>query len=100
MLRELGADSTPLQDRANQLRQDGQPVMFVALDGRPAGLLGVADPIKQSAPEALRALRDERIRVVMLTGDSHITAAAVAKKLGLDEFDAEVLPDHKLDVVK
>jgi Cu+-exporting ATPase len=74
--------------------------MFVALDGKPAGLLGVADPIKPSAPGALSVLREERIRVVMLTGDNQITAAAVAKKLRLDEFEAEVLPDHKLEVVK
>ena len=74
--------------------------MFVALDGKPAGLLGVADPIKPSAPGALSVLREERIRVVMLTGDNQITAAAVAKKLRLDEFKAEVLPDYKLEVVK
>jgi Cu+-exporting ATPase len=74
--------------------------MFVALDGKPAGLLGVADPIKPSAPGAPSVLREERIRVVMLTGDNQITAAAVAKKLRLDEFEAEVLPDHKLEVVK
>jgi Cu+-exporting ATPase len=100
LLRELNIDSQPLQDRANQLRHDGQTVMFVALDGKPTGLLGVADPIKPSAPGALSALREERIRVVMLTGDNQITAAAVAKKLRLDEFEAEVLPDHKLEVVK
>jgi Cu+-exporting ATPase len=100
LLRELNIDSQPLQDRANQLRHDGQTVMFVALDGKPAGLLGVADPIKPSASGALSVLREERIRVVMLTGDNQITAAAVAKKLRLDEFEAEVLPDHKLEVVK
>jgi P-type Cu+ transporter len=100
LLRELNIDSQPLQDRANQLRHDGQTVMFVALDGKPTGLLGVADPIKPSAPGALSVLREERIRVVMLTGDNQITAAAVAKKLRLDEFEAEVLPDHKLEVVK
>jgi len=100
LLRELNIDSQPIEDRANQLRHDGQTVMFVALDGKPAGLLGVADPIKPSAPGALSVLREERIRVVMLTGDNQITAAAVAKKLRLDEFEAEVLPDHKLEVVK
>jgi Cu+-exporting ATPase len=100
LLRELNIDSQPLQDRANQLRHDGQTVMFVALDGKPAGLLGVADPIKPSALGALSVLREERIRVVMLTGDNQITAAAVAEKLRLDEFEAEVLPDHKLEVVK
>jgi len=100
LLRELNIDSQPIEDRANQLRHDGQTVMFVALDGKPAGLLGVADPIKPSAPGALSVLREERIRVVMLTGDNQITAAAVAKKLRLDEFEAEVLPDYKLEVVK
>jgi Cu+-exporting ATPase len=74
--------------------------MFVAVDGKIAGLLGVADPIKDSTPDAIRHLHDEDIRIVMLTGDSRTTAEAVARRLGLDEVIAEVLPDQKADVVK
>jgi Cu+-exporting ATPase len=74
--------------------------MFVAVDGKSAGLIGVADPIKDSTPEAIRALHLEGIRVVMLTGDSRTTAQAVAGKLEIDDVIAEVLPDQKVDVVK
>ena len=74
--------------------------MFVAVDGALAGLVGVADPVKESAAEALRALREEGLRVVMLTGDSRTTAEAVARTLGIDEIIAEVLPEQKADVVK
>jgi P-type Cu+ transporter len=72
----------------------------VAVDGKAAGLVGVADPIKESAPEAIRALHAEGVRIVMLTGDSRTTARAVAKKLGLDDVVAEVLPDQKVEAVK
>ncbi len=89
-----------LGQRAAQLRAEGQTVIYVAVDGRPAGLLGVADPIKQSTPEAIRALHQEGVHVVMLTGDSRTTAEAVARKLGVDEFEADVLPDRKSEVVK
>jgi Cu+-exporting ATPase len=82
------------------LRAEGQTVLFVAVDGRPAGLLGVADPIKPSTQEALHSLRDEGIRVIMLTGDSRTTAQAVARKLGLDAFEAEVMPAQKQQVVE
>lgn len=74
--------------------------MFVAVDGRPAGILGVADPIKASTPEAIRELHAEGIRIVMLTGDSKTTADAVARKLAIDEVVAEVLPDQKVEAVK
>jgi P-type E1-E2 ATPase len=77
----------------------GQTVMFVAVDGRLAGLIGAADAIKASSEEALRWLHEEGVRVVMATGDSRTTAAAVARKLGLDAFEAEVLPASKVDVV-
>jgi Cu+-exporting ATPase len=76
-------------------RADGQTVMFVAVDGIAAGLIGVADPVKETTPEAIRQLHDEKIRVVMLTGDSRTTAAAVARKLGIDDVIAEVLPEEK-----
>ena len=100
LLRELGVDGNALLNRAEQLRGDGQTVMFVAVDRKPAGLLGVADPVKPSTAQAIRDLRAEGIHIVMLTGDSRTTAAAVAQKLGIDEFEAEVLPDRKSEVVK
>ncbi len=89
-----------LSAQAEDLRRDGQTVMFVALDGRPVGLLGVADPVKGSTDEAVRMLREEGIRLVMLTGDNRTTAEAVARKLGIDEVEAEVLPEQKGQVVK
>jgi Cu+-exporting ATPase len=100
LLAELGIDPGDLGERAEAARQDGQTVMFVAVDGRAAGLLGVADPIKASTPEALRQLREEGVRVVMLTGDSRTTAAAVARTLGIEHVEAEVLPEQKSEVVK
>ena len=100
LLEEMAINPDALLERAEVLRQDGQTVMFVAIDGRPAGLLGVADPIKESTFEAIRMLHKDRIRIVMLTGDSRTTAEAVARKLGLDEVEAEVLPEQKGEVVK
>ena len=100
LLASLGIDPEGLPEAANALRKEGQGVMLIAVDGRAAGLVGVADPIKESAIGALRALREEGIRVVMLTGDSHVTADAVAAKLGIDDVVAEVLPDQKASVVK
>lgn len=100
LMEALGVDASQLDERAESLRADGQTVMFVAVDGRPAGLVGVADPIKESTPEAIRALHAEGIRVVMMTGDSRTTAQAVAKKLGIDDVIAEVLPDQKANKVK
>ena len=100
LMESLGVDAVRLAERAEELRADGQTVMFVAVNGSPAGLLGVADPVKESTPEAIRALHEEGIRIVMMTGDSRTTAQAVAKKLGIDEVMAEVLPDQKADNVK
>ena len=100
LMETLGVDGSPLAARAEELRTGGQTVMFVAVDGKLAGLIGVADPIKDSAPEAIRTLHREGIRVVMMTGDSKTTAQAVAKKLGIDDVFAEVLPDQKADKVK
>jgi len=97
---ELGIGLGDLPARAQQLRADGQTVIFAAIGRRPAGLMGIADPIKESTPSAIRELRDAGIHVVMLTGDSRATAAAVAKKLGIDEFEAEVLPEKKSEVVE
>jgi Cu+-exporting ATPase len=97
---QLGIDSGKFDQRAESLRQDGQTVVFVAIDGQVAGLLGVADPIKASTSEAIRLLQEDGIKIVMVTGDSRTTAAAVARKLGIDEVEAEVLPDRKREVVQ
>jgi len=100
LLDDLGVDPSSLNDRAEELRHDGQTVMFVVVDGRPVGLLGVADPIKATTPEAITRLHAEGVRLVMVTGDSRTTAAAVARRLGLDEVEAEVLPAQKVEMVK
>jgi P-type Cu+ transporter len=96
----LGIDPAGLPEQADALRQEGQGVMLAAVDGRPAGLVAVADPIKESAAGAIKALRDDGIRVVMLTGDSRVTADAVGRKLGIADVVAEVLPDQKAAAVK
>ncbi len=100
MMMAINVDVSSLTERAESLRGDGQTVMFVAVDGELAGLVGVADPIKGSTLEAIRTLRAEGLRIVMMTGDSKTTAQAVAKKLGLDAVIAEVLPDQKADHVR
>jgi len=100
LLEAKGIDAGPFDKQAEALRNDGQTVMFVVIDGTIAGLIGVTDPIKESTPETIRKLHEARIRIVMLTGDNRTTAAAVAKKLGIDEVQAEVLPDTKVEVVK
>jgi len=97
---QLGIELGELAQQAETLRTEGQTVMFVAVDGKSVGLIGVADPIKDSTPEAIGARHREGIRVVMLTGDSRTTAQAVAGKLEIDDVIAEVLPDQKVDVVK
>ena len=100
LLAELGVDPGPLVATAEALRAEGQTVMFVVGDGKLAGLVGVADPIKASTPEAVRGLRRDGLRVVVLTGDNRTTAEAVAKQLGLDEVEADVLPDQKAEAVR
>jgi len=100
LLDAFGVDPGPLAEKAETMRAEGQTVMFVAVDGKPAGLLAVSDPIKETTPEAIRQLHDEGIRVVMLTGDNRATAEAVGKKLDIDEVVAEVLPDEKAAAVK
>ena len=99
LLDTLGIDTAGLAERAEELRQEGQGVMLIGVDGSAAGLIAVGDPIKESAFGALRALHDDGIRTVMLTGDSRTTAEAVGRRLGLDEIIAEVLPDRKAAVV-
>jgi len=100
LMDQIGIDIALPTAQAEALRTAGQTVMFVAIDGRLAGLIGVADPIKDSTPEAIDALHREGIRIVMLTGDSRTTAQAVAQTLKIDDVVAEVLPDQKVDVVK
>ncbi len=100
LLATLDVDLSEAEGQAEALRADGQTVVFLAIDGQLAGLLGVADPIKESAPEALGALRGEGVRVVMLTGDDRGTAEAVARKLGIEEVHAEVLPADKAAAVE
>jgi P-type Cu+ transporter len=100
LFEEMGIDVAEVKPKAEQLRTEGQTVVFVAVDGRAAGLLGIADPVKPEAAQAIRDLRREGLRVVMLTGDSETTAKAVARQLGISDFEAGVLPDHKAEVVK
>jgi Cu+-exporting ATPase len=99
-MESLGIPIDKESARAEAMRAEGRTVMYLAVDGEPAGLLAVADPIKPSTPEAIRALHAEGIRIVMLTGDNATTANAVARRLGIDEVVAEVMPDQKADVVK
>lgn len=100
LLSSLGIDSASLSANAEQLRAKGQTAMFAAIDGKPAAVISVADPIKPTTPEALKQLKAEGLRIVMLTGDSKATAEAIAKQLGIDELEAEVLPERKSEVVR
>ena len=97
---ELKIQVGDLLDRVHALRAEGQTVMFMAVDGRPAGLIGVADPIKESTLEAVRALQAAGLELVMITGDSRATAEVVANKLGIKRVVAEVLPEQKVEIVK
>ena len=99
LINDLGVSSQAMELEAEALRQAGQTVMFLASDGRLAGLVAVADPIRESTLQAIQELKQEGIRVVMVTGDNRTTAAALAQKLGID-FEAEVLPAQKAEVVK
>ncbi len=100
LLSELGVDPGEFASKAEALRADGQTVVFVAVDGEMAGLLGIADPIKESAAEAVNSLHGEGLRIVMLTGDNRTTAESVGRKLGLDDVRAEVLPEQKGEEIK
>jgi len=100
LMEGIGVDTSGLQSQAEALRREGETVMYLAVDATPAGLLGVADPIKASTPEAIAALHKEGVRIVMVTGDARATAEAVARKLDIDELMAEVLPDQKVEMVK
>jgi Cu+-exporting ATPase len=100
MLEDDGIDAGEFAGIAERLRSEGQTAMFVTVDDRVAGVLGVEDPIKETAADAIRTLRDEGLRIVMLSGDSKTTAEAVARQLGIEDVIAEVLPEEKVEAVK
>jgi Cu+-exporting ATPase len=100
LMGDQGVGASGLEARADQRRAEGATVLFVAIDGKPAGIIAIADPIKATAAKALDALRADAVRIVMLTGDNKTTANAVAKRLGIDEIEAEVLPEDKNRIVK
>ncbi|HUN45978.1 MAG TPA: heavy metal translocating P-type ATPase [Stellaceae bacterium] len=100
LLQEIGASSAALDAAADELRREGATAMFVAVDGKPAGVFAVADPVKATTPAALESLRADGIRIVMLTGDNRTTAEAVAAKLGITDIEAGVLPERKNEIVR
>jgi Cu+-exporting ATPase len=100
LMAERGINIESIRSRLDELRSQGQTVMVLAVDGQVAGLLGVADPIRTTTPEAIRQLHEDGLRIIMLTGDSRATAESVARRLGIDEVIAEVLPQEKGEVVK
>ena len=100
LLESMSVDVPTLREKADELRRNGQTVMFIAVDRRAAGLVGVADPVKATTPEAIEALHREGVKVVMLTGDNRTTAEAVARSVGIDQIEADVLPDQKAAVIK
>ena len=100
MMKRIGAHDDAIAAAAEKHRREGQTVMFIAVDGKPAGLIGVADPIKETTPEAIRALHEAGVKVVMLTGDSRATAEAVGAKIGIDEIHADVSPEDKNRIVR
>ncbi len=100
LFQQMGLPFDRLVEKSTELRAEGQTALFVAVDGLPAGLIAVADPIKASTPQALRDLKAEGVRIVMLTGDSQATAAAIARQLGLDEFQAGILPAQKSERIQ
>ena len=100
LMAEQGIDRSAVQARLEELRGQGQTVVLLAIDGKLAGLLGVADPVRETTPEAIRLLHEDGLRIVMLTGDSRTTAEAVARRLGIDQVVAEVLPEQKAEAVK
>jgi P-type Cu+ transporter len=100
IMADQGVDLSPLDPEAARLRAEGVTTVFAAIDGQAAGVLGIADPVKATAPEAIRALQAEGVRLVMMTGDNRTTALAVGRRLGIEEIEAEVLPEDKARVVQ
>ena len=100
LMNDLGIELGTRAEQAESMRADGETVMFVAVEGKLAGLVAVADPIKETTPQAIRHLHEDGVEIVMLTGDSRTTAEAVGNRLGIDEIVAEVLPDQKAEAVK
>ena len=100
LMAELGLDGGKLSDTANDRRDQGETVMFVVLDGAIAGLVSVADPVKETTPEALKALHQLGFRIIMATGDNERTAKAVAGRLGIDEIRADVMPEDKARIIR
>jgi Cu+-exporting ATPase len=100
LLAQLKIAADGFIERADVLRKEGETVMFVVVDGHLSGLIGVVDPIKESTPDAIRMLHEHGIRIVLVTGDNRATAEAVARKLGIDEVEADVLPEQKMEIVK
>ena len=100
LMTELGVEMSPLEPQAERLRAQGATAIFAAVDGNLAGVLGIADPIKSTTPDAVRVLKANGVRLVMMTGDNRTTALAVAAQLGIDEVEAEVLPQDKAKVVQ
>jgi Cu+-exporting ATPase len=100
LFQELSITTSEMAAQADQLRRDGATVVYIAIDGRATGLFGIADPVKQSTPQALADLKSEGLKILMLTGDNPTTAEAVAKKLGIEEFEAGVLPEKKSEVIR
>ncbi|KAK0349099.1 hypothetical protein LTR94_034527, partial [Friedmanniomyces endolithicus] len=98
-MRDQGIDISGLDIEAEEMRGDGATVIFAGIDQALGGIIAIADPVKATTPKALALLREEGIRIVMLTGDNRTTATAVARRLGIDEVEAEVLPDQKSAVV-
>src|SRR5207248_9885372 len=100
MLEKLGVKLGVLEEAMAALRREGQTIVFLVVEGRLMGLIAIADSIKATTPEALRLLREDGLRMVMLTGDNRTTAGAVSRQLGIEEFEAEVLPEKKGEIVK
>lgn len=100
LMEDLNVDVSPLAGRADELRGNGATVIFMSVGSKPAGLLAIADPIKATTPEAIKALEKSGLRIVMLTGDNKVTAQAVARQLGIQEVEAEILPEDKSRIVK
>jgi len=100
LMEEKSINVSSLSEQADDLRSDGATVIFIAVGGKAAGLLAIADPIKETTPEAIKQLQEQGMRIVMLTGDNRRTAEAVAKTLGIKEIEAEILPEDKAKIVK